>query len=45
MESESAASEKMKVAMHPNVLDEQLKEFQGPGEQIPEQIAGAAFAD
>jgi hypothetical protein len=45
MESESAASEKMKVPMLPNALDEQLKEFRGRGEQISEQIAGAAFAD
>lgn len=44
MELESAASEKMKVAMRPNALDEQMKEFRGPGEQIPKQIAGAPFA-
>jgi len=45
MESESAASEKMKDAMSPNALDERLRGFRGRGEQIPEQIAGVAFAD
>jgi len=44
MELESAASEKMKVAMRPNALDEQMKKFRGRGEQIPKQIAGAPFA-
>jgi hypothetical protein len=35
----------MKVAMRPNALDERLKGFRVRGEQIPEQIVGAAFAD
>jgi hypothetical protein len=43
-ELESGASEKMKVAVRPNALDERLKGFRGHGEQISEQIAGAAFA-